>query len=625
MHGIGHSTDELGQGRRVMITGRVLGCWVVLILLLTVCGWGQTSVGARPGGARVGEPTREALQRGAQAYERGELEAARLEFSKAVHLTPRLAAGHSALGAVLLAESKAAAAAKELEIARRLAPQDELTLLHLAMAYSATGEYERSVEAFRSLQAVKKAASGRGLPNEPVSLPENAVIAVATALSRTGQMAEAETILRRSLADEGAGVAAGAPLHDALGAVLAQGGRYPEARAEFEQSIALAESAAARFHLGSVALETGVANEAVPELERAHALEPANVGYGMQLAEALSRVGEDGKAVELLRGLAAEPLAVGQAVEVKYRLALALQGMGKVEEAVALFGEVVKLRPRDAAALTNAGLAQVQMGDAKGAVELYLRALALSPRDATLDEDLGVAYLQQSDLAHAMQYFRAGLAIEPENAQLHYDLGLGLKLKDDVASAIPEFERAAALDASLPDPPYTLGVIYMQQARFADAARSLEHALELRSDNGDAWAMLGSVYKELGEPEKALVALRRAITLVPQQPSPHITLAAVLAAQGKKEEAAEERKTGAALTRVAVNRQKADFGMHSGAALMNQGRIAEAIVQFRNASQAMPDDAAAHAALGEALMRSGQKVEGEAERRKAEELRKAVR
>ena len=215
--------------------------------------------------------------------------------------------------------------------------------------------------------------------------------------------------------------------------------------------------------------------------------------------------------------------------------------------------------------------------------------------------------------------------MEPENAQLHYDLGLALKLKDDMAGAVPEFERAAALDASLPDPPYTLGIIFMQQGRFADSARSLQRALELRSDNSDAWAMLGSVYKELGESEKAVVALRRAITLVPQQPSPHITLAAVLAAQGKKEEAADERKLGAALTRVAVNRQKADFGMQSGAALMKRDQTAEAIVQFRSAVEAVPDDAAAHDALGNALLRSGKKAEGEAERKRAEDLRGAVR
>ncbi len=56
--------------------------------------------------------------------------------------------------------------------------------------------------------------------------------------------------------------------------------------------------------------------------------------------------------------------------------------------------------------------------------------------------------------------------------------------------------------------------------------------------------MLGNVYKQNDEPEKAVAALRRAIELLPDQPSPHITLAAILIRQGDTAGAAAERKNG---------------------------------------------------------------------------------
>ena len=141
----------------------------------------------------------------------------------------------------------------------------------------------------------------------------------------------------------------------------------------------------------------------------------------------------------------------------------------------------------------------------------------------------------------------------------------------------------------------------MQQGRFAESAASLERAVALRPSNGDAWVELGSVYKQLGDMEKAVPALRQAMVVAPEQPGPHITLAAILAGQGKREEAAAERKIGADLTRVAVSRQKAAFGMQSGEALMKQGKAAEAVAQFESAVEAAPTSPEAHEALAGAL------------------------
>jgi Flp pilus assembly protein TadD len=66
--------------------------------------------------------------------------------------------------------------------------------------------------------------------------------------------------------------------------------------------------------------------------------------------------------------------------------------------------------------------------------------------------------------------------------------------------------------------------------------------------------------------------------------------------------------------------QAATFATNSGSKLLQAGDVDGAIGQFRSAVTLMPEYAAAHKHLAEALDQKGQKAEAEEESRKAEEL-----
>jgi tetratricopeptide (TPR) repeat protein len=548
----------------------------------------------------------EAFRAGSAAYLRNDLHTAHVQFARLVELAPAVAAGHTAFGTVLLAEGDARSAVKQLELARRLDARDAGATLNLALAYSQLGNYAKSVQMFQLLNQLTSSS--------PQPLTPQAAIAYAAALTATGDPASGESQLEAALITSPDDPA----LHDALGTVLAQREQYEPAVAEFQRAISLDPAlASAHYHLGSVFLNQGDPAAAVAELTKANELAKDNIDYNLQFGRALRANHQDESALDILRhALTLAPASV----DAKYELALTLQATDNARDALPLFKQVVAARPQDFAALTNLGLALVQTGDAKVAIPFYLRALALNPQSATLREDLGVAYLQQADLNHAMEQFRAGLAVEPDNPQLHYDLGLALKLKDDLSAAIPEFQQAEKLDPQLPDPPYTLGVLYMQLGRFAEARAELEKATALRPNNGEAWALLGNVYKDSDEPQKGIAALRRAIELMPNQPSPHISLAAILIQQGDSAGAAAERKKAADLSRIAVSRQRANFALDSGKALLKRGQVAEALVQLQTAVEADPNYAEAHSALADALDRQGRGAAAALERQKAQEL-----
>jgi len=107
---------------------------------------------------------------------------------------------------------------------------------------------------------------------------------------------------------------------------------------------------------------------------------------------------------------------------------------------------------------------------------------------------------------------------------------------------------------------------------------------------------------------------------LPNQPSPHISLASILSQQGDSEGAAAERKTAASLSRIAVSRQRSNFALDSGKALLKQGKVAEAIAQLQSAVDADPNYSEAHSALADALDKQGRSADAALERQKAKKL-----
>jgi protein O-GlcNAc transferase len=141
--------------------------------------------------------------------------------------------------------------------------------------------------------------------------------------------------------------------------------------------------------------------------------------------------------------------------------------------------------------------------------------------------------------------------------------------------------------------------------------------LKLRPENGDGWATLGSVESKLDRLTEATAALREAIRQSPLQADPHLTLAAVLTRQNQPAEAMEERKKAAELMRQHMNLQRAEVSTHSAEGLLAEGKIDQAVANYKEALSFDADYAQAHEGLAKAFERQGKVLEAATERRKA--------
>jgi tetratricopeptide (TPR) repeat protein len=546
-----------------------------------------------------------AYRAGSAAFSKNDYETARVDFEKVIRLVPAGEQGYRALGLTLLRMGKAEESVPALEKALSLKPSDSDAQLGLAIAYDRLHQPAKEVILLKKLDAAARA--------QKHALPADIEAMYARALAATHQVPAAVLRMKQAVAAD----PRNAGSLDDLGSLYAMQKDWPNAEENFHAALAVNPTlASAHLHL-AMALQAQQRSGAAEELKLAYQLDPENPTINLELGRLLAANGDDQQAIQLLQHAYA---LLPQSADAAYQLGLALQRSNRMSEAIPLFQSAAAADPDNPDILANLGMALCQQQKATQAVPLLQKAVLLAPDRPIAHQNLAAAYIQLSQFDDAVSELRTALKLSPDSPQLHYNLGLALKMQDNIAAAIPELQAAERLDPAMSEPPYVLGILHMQAGQYADAAREFSTSLRLQPENGDGWATLGSVYNHLDQLDQATAALDQAIQRLPQQPDPRLTLAAVLAKQNKPEEAKAERAKAAELMRANMNRQRAEVAAHSGASLLQNGKVAEAIVEFQNAISFDPSYPEAHLGLADAFDRQGKTSDAAAERQKAASL-----
>jgi tetratricopeptide (TPR) repeat protein len=159
------------------------------------------------------------------------------------------------------------------------------------------------------------------------------------------------------------------------GKVLADLGHLPDAEAVLRRA-AVVRDTTAEFNLGTVLDRQGRWEEARAHYERSLAIDPFNTGAMNNLAIGLDRRGQTPAAIALFeRAIGIEP---GNA-EFYVNYGSALTQQRRLEEAIAALAIAVHLDPRAANAHNNLGIALAQLRRLEDASQAFERALQLDP------------------------------------------------------------------------------------------------------------------------------------------------------------------------------------------------------------------------------------------------------
>ncbi|HEX6164076.1 MAG TPA: tetratricopeptide repeat protein [Vicinamibacterales bacterium] len=234
-----------------------------------------------------------------------------------------------------------------------------------------------------------------------------------------------------------------------LGTALLERGRYDEAIAHNERSIALRPDYAPGYNnLGAALRAAGRLDEAVARYRQALELKPDFASASYNLANALLEQGNAGdSAASFRRAIEQNP----NSVEAHNNLGIALANKGDLAGAVASFRNAIAVDDRSVHAHRNLGNLLIDAGQRTEGMAHLERAAALAPAEPEAVYDIGTVLLQEQRFALAAARFEAALKLRPDWAEAHNNLGIALASQGKIAEALTHFERAVALKPSMDD------------------------------------------------------------------------------------------------------------------------------------------------------------------------------
>jgi predicted CXXCH cytochrome family protein len=264
-----------------------------------------------------------------------------------------------------------------------------------------------------------------------------------------------------------------------------------------------------------------------------------------------------------------------------------------------LQAEIARRKPERPEFYMELGDALQRAGRSEESVAAYRVAIEKSPASALLWARLAQPLRASGKSQEPLDAMLKSVQLDPDQPEAWYNLALLQSGLGDKKSAIDSFRKSIALDPEFADSRNNLGVVLAETGQVPEAETQFRAALSIRPTLPGAHAYLAFLSANRGDFAEAIWHFERAGDAAPDQLNYGITLA---------------RMNRLAEARTHVERSlQADAGQplaHDvlGGLLEAQGKIPEAVSQYREAIRLRPDFGKAHLDLGAVLARKGDRA-----------------
>jgi len=194
---------------------------------------------------------------------------------------------------------------------------------------------------------------------------------------------------------------------------------------------------------------------------------------------------------------------------------IALSGAGHKKEALASFGDALKISPEYLPALEGAAQLEYEASSA-AAVPLLQHVLRLRPEDPTSHAMLAVLFYKRGDCTTTVQHFeQAGSLLDSQPGALQAYGACLVKLRQ-MDKAVAVFGRQLAQDPANRDARYHLATVQLLAEHSKDAIETMTPLLQANDPDGKTLEVAASAYEANGETPEAVRLLRQAIVSDPR-------------------------------------------------------------------------------------------------------------
>lgn len=251
------------------------------------------------------------------------------------------------------------------------------------------------------------------------------------------------------------------------------------------------------------------------------------------------------------------------------------------------FRSALAIEPNDARAREGLGLAINQIGRFDEAALQLAKAHKLAPDNAEILVHWGLCLMQLGHLKPAHKRFKMALERDVDNVQAWLNLGLVDTRRGAWDSAISHFLQALTLNPTFPPTLHNLALVYQHVGDLAQALAMATALSQLPAADSDAavWVLLAELHINAGHISEAQQALQRAIALDPVNPNFYLTQASLFAAQRQYADA-----EGVLKTAQAVSRDNPNVDLKMGELHLLQGRLSSgwALLEARKRIEPSP-------------------------------------
>lgn len=342
---------------------------------------------------------------------------------------------------------------------------------------------------------------------------------------------------------------------------------------------------------------------------------------------------------------------------IRNNLAACLLNLKESLRAEAEFKKSIEFEPENFDANHNLGELYIRAGEVARAMPYLEAASRVNPSSYENAYDLAVVYLETQHLEEGEKLIRL-LIQRQDTAELHNLLAEVKEKKGDFLAAASEYERAAHMDPS-EENIFAWGAEMLLHQSLEPAIQIFSFGVQRYPQSSRMQTGLGVAYDVHGDYDKAVAAFTRAVDLTPSDPRPYLFLAKSFSISNTPAEGISQRlkhfveiaprnpqaryfcalslmkgartsNDNAELRQVesmlqgalALDPSYAQARFELGNLFSDEGRYAEAVLQYKQAIKSRPDFADAHYRLGQAYVRLGQKEKSQSELAVYERLHK---
>lgn len=196
-------------------------------------------------------------------------------------------------------------------------------------------------------------------------------------------------------------------------------------------------------------------------------------------------------------------------------LGVAALKLGRYDQAIAEFGEELRINPSSAAAHANLGLALSGRGRLDEAIAEYKQALEIDPNHAGAHNDFGTTLTQRGEWDRAISEYREAIRLDPDQAGAYYNLAAALSRRGHQGEAIKQYQEAIRVRWNWPQVHNDLAIALYQKGNVSEAVTHWNEALRQKPDFAEAHNNLGRVLAERGEIAQSIHQFEEALRINP--------------------------------------------------------------------------------------------------------------